>query len=213
MDRREFLTASGTGLLLTVAGCAEVPWGKPNPGDKTTPNPDAQVISQNMDLPNPLQYTVQVTQASLTDDHPIRVEVVLENTGDSTYVFGEERLSMFQARTTENFVLYPSKRADEGWDGEAVYTYNEEHDVWVSTEGFGMTMEYAIGTLEPGESTGQNLTVLHKPTEDTVHSYPEQLVFETSIKVTQKNDPTVDFPGMSNAEETMVSFTLGFPDQ
>lgn len=214
MNRREYLTASGTGLLIAVAGCAETPWSNNSTNDPT--QQDARITNTDTNLESELQYSISLTQPARNDREPLRLEVQIKNTSEDTaYVYGEQRAAVFRAASTNDFVLYPTEQANKGADGAPMYEYNQSENVWVATDSFAMTMEYAIGTLEPGETVTQNLTLLHEhitaPHRDP-EAYPSELTFTSSITVSPDENPNdTDYPNLSDGTQTDIRFTVEFP--
>lgn len=138
----------------------------------------------------PLQYAVDLVQADMqSTEEPMQVEVSLTNELADPVQYGERRAAMFWGTRSEEFVLYPKQGVTNRF-----YERDSDSGLWGATDGFGMTMDYQVETLEPGETRSETLLVLVQPDDEREFkdSPPQEISFRTSISINRINEEPVD---------------------
>ncbi|MEF8858213.1 MAG: hypothetical protein V5A38_04725 [Halolamina sp.] len=140
--RRSLLATFPAATGLSITGCLSSPDGDGGPGirlESVDDQPDG-----------PLAIEVAVTREAATEERPPGLRVSVTNTGNETVDVGEARAVVFAYRYSENgtLMLLP-----DGGD------YPAEPGCWRLTEGIGVSEEYRIRTLAPGESMTSALSL------------------------------------------------------
>lgn len=229
--RRSLVGTCGIGTLALLAGCmggtggdteTETPTGtetgtetptetesptdaetEATPGEGTgnetggtrpegTGGPGINIASVD-DAPDaPVRPSVEVIEDTATEEHPPMLRATVTNESDQAVTLGEGRAIVFayQYDTEEHLMLLPA--------GE---NYPAEPGCWRLTDGIAVTEEYRTVTLEPGESTSQELGVYGAPTQEDVCLPVGEYRFESTFSVMEGSD--AETPSDS-------SFTWGF---
>ncbi|MDS0300854.1 hypothetical protein NDI76_19065 [Halogeometricum sp. S1BR25-6] len=227
--RRSLVGTCGIGTLALLAGCmgngggdtetetttgtetgTETPTGTESPTDAETETPPGEGtgnetggtrpegtggpginIASTDDAPDaPVRPSVEVIEDTATEEHPPMLRATVTNESDQAVTLGEGRAIVFayQYDTEEHLMLLP---ADEDYPAEA--------GCWRLTDGIAVTEEYRTVTLEPGESTSQDLGLYGAPTQEDVCLPVGEYRFESTFSV-------MDEAG----GEEQSSFTWGF---
>ncbi|WP_089882235.1 hypothetical protein [Halogeometricum limi] len=208
--RRALVSSCGIGTLALLAGClggsdgsdgddTETPDETLSPGGtdnetggtrpRGTGGPGVTIVSRDGDPDAPVRPTVEVTEEAATEEHPPVLTATVTNESDRAVTIGEGRDVVFAYRsdTDDQLILLPT-------DGD----YPAEAGCWRLAEQIAVTEEYRMVTLEPGESTSQELGLYALPGEDACLPVGEYR-FESSYAVMDEPDG-----------ERQNSFTWGF---
>ncbi|MDS0295589.1 hypothetical protein [Halogeometricum luteum] len=227
--RRSLIGTCGIGTLALLAGClggtggdtetetgteteseTDSPTGTEAPTDTGTEMPPGEgtgnetggtrpegtggpgvIIASTDDAPDaPVRPAIEVVAEAATEEHPPTLRATVTNESDRTVTLGEGRDIVFAYRydTEDHLMLLPS-------DGD----YPAEAGCWRLTDGIAVTEEYRTVTLEPGESTSQELGLYGAPTQEDVCLPVGEYRFESTFSV-------MDEAG----GEEQSSFTWGF---
>ncbi|SFS97016.1 hypothetical protein [Halostagnicola kamekurae] len=195
MDRRTFIAGTTTAVALTAGCLASGEKGSDdNPSnesdddgadDSSTPlSADTQsyaAVGGDSVSGSPLEHEVAVIGGDLrSPDAPLRVEVTVTNTSDDTLTYGERRSTLFWGSRSENgFTLLPE--LDSGTTS-SIREFDTEAEYWVATGPFVTTDDYQVGSLEPGESHSETLSVVVSHREDPPADPPGEISFSTKFR-------------------------------
>lgn len=149
------------------------------------------IIASTDDAPDaPVRPAIEVTEEAATEEHPPMLRATVTNESDQAVTLGEGRAIVFAYRydTEDHLMLLPA-------DGD----YPAEPGCWRLTDGISVTEEYRTVTLEPGESTSQELGLYGAPTQEDVCLPVGESRFESTFSI-------MDEAG----EQEQSSFTWGF---
>lgn len=126
--------------------------------------------------------SVEVVKPRVTDEHPPRLRVTLENTSNERVTVGEGRSIFFQfvSDDSRKLVLLPT-------GGK----YPAKRGCWRLTEEIAITMEYQTVSLDPGESHSKCLDLYATPDEGSDACFPMgEFRFETRYNVEPQSEKT-----------------------
>ena len=187
MKRRKLLALTGLSFI-GFAGCTAI--GGENgdatddsstddTGDSYMPNSSTTQYTASvteLETSGPIDPSVEILSPHLRDpDEPFYLAVTLTNTGTQPVTFGERRQALMWLNDADPFMLVPEESA------ESVAAYDAESGYWVMEDGVGITHDYQMGTLEPGESHTELLYLLVGHGETPPSSLPSTITFATSF--------------------------------
>lgn len=148
-------------------------------------------IASTDEIPDaPVRPAIEIIEDTATEEHPPMLRATVTNESDQAVTLGEGRAIVFAYRydTEDHLMLLPA-------DGD----YPAEPGCWRLTDGIAVTEEYRTVTLEPGESTSQELGLYGAPTQEDVCLPVGEYRFESTFSI-------MDEAG----EQEQSSFTWGF---
>lgn len=192
MNRRHILALTGASVA-GLAGCTAL-GGDAEDDDPRDDSDDADTDQSTQftasmsetETSRPIRTDVELLTDTLSDpDEPPRLEVTLTNTGDDPIMYGERRQAlMWTATADETFVLLPERSA------ESLATFDEASEYWIAEDGFVMTEDYQIDTLEPDAAHTETLLLLVSYGASPPATEPTEFTFDTSFHASTDSIPS-----------------------
>lgn len=164
MKRRKFIATSVTGIGITaLAGCSETePEETPTDTDDTEPEdiespyeleftPD----SSDAEFIEPLEYSLELLNATEYPDEPFKIEVTLTNTGEDAIVYGDVNRAFLDGTVDYPYTLINT-------ESEVDFEYDSATQQWFTTEEYTrFSPEIETNTLAPGESHSETVVLAY----------------------------------------------------
>lgn len=189
MNRRGFIATSVTGIGITaLAGCSETePEETPTDTDDTTEPEETESPyelefapdSSDTEFIEPLEYSLELLNATEYPDEPFRIEVTLTNTGEDAIVYGDINRVFFDGTVDYPYTLINT-------ESEVDFEFDSATQQWFTTEEYvRSSSEMETHTLAPGESHSETVVLAYNrqshERELQTNSNPFEYEFSTLI--------------------------------